>query len=493
MTQTRWITLILAVAALLRSLYLGKDGFWLDEFVTWQCTRDFGKVLTAEPSNPPFYYMLVFPWVELFGRSEIAFRSLSILPSLGSVFLAYWIGRRVISTPAGLCAAAYQAISSFHIFYAQEARAHAWLVFFLLSGSWLLLVALDRKGFSQMRLLALYTIVMTIALYTHFIGIFFLAGHGVYVIALWLKSRDRESWRQLWQYSISLVLVLLFFSPWLIQMLKTAAAGGQVRRFLFLKPFQAYFSFLFGDSLVPFNESAVRNVVGTLKQYAPQLAAAVLAAVLILPFVWRAIQRSKDKALFPLVMAIAPVLLCLLVSLKVMVFDERYMQTASPFLYMLLAAGMVEAWATRGPGRYAGLLSIALFVILSALSLRNYYFDPQFGKEQWREVVAYVESGGTPQTDLILYEPEYLFACFDYYKKGDISGWRIFDPIAQEIVENRPEAWNKILGYKRVWLIRSHHRNDVLLDALSKRMPVVNERNFDRGKGIDIHVFQPGP
>src|SRR5882762_6341769 len=84
------LVMILAAALLLRLLKLGRQSLWLDEIASWGlASQDVLHVLRSEPTNPPLYYLLLHLWMGWFGRSESAIRSLSIVPSLFSVWLIY--------------------------------------------------------------------------------------------------------------------------------------------------------------------------------------------------------------------------------------------------------------------------------------------------------------------------------------------------------------------------------------------------------------------
>lgn len=489
---------VLGTAFLLRCLLLNKESLWLDEFVTWWCvSRDFSAALAAEVTNPPLYYLLLFPWVKVFGLSEIALRSFSILPSIGSVYLAYRFGKRFESAPVGLLAAGYQAVSSFHVFYAQEARTHAWLVFFLLLTSWTLLDALEAApGRATVWGFVRYGVLAVACLYMHFTATFFLAGHAVYVLWRWWREKDVNSGK-VGGFLLAGIGATVCFGPWLFQMLRAASGGGQVRRYLALKLPQAYFSFLFGDTLIPLDEEAVRHVLGTLKEFWFPLTAAVLACALIIPALLRLLGDRGRKLAFPLILSTAPLLICLAVSLKVMVFDERYMQTASPFLYVLLAAAFFEGLRTGGVFRRTAQASAVLFAGLSVVSLWQYYTHPRYGKEQWREAVAAVDAQGTGSTGntgntVLLLEPDYLHHCYNYYTRKHLPLVRILTPEREAILAGHPERIPALAGAGRVVFLRSHFPDDEILNALEKRWRETRRQSWPKGKGIESYTFDSG-
>ena len=330
------LVVILVAALFLRLLMLGRESLWLDEIASWMfASKDLQHVLRSEPTNPPLYYLLLHFWMDWFGTSESAIRSLSVVPSLFSVWLIYHFAERLFTRGIAYLAAVYQAVSTFQIYYAQEGRCFSLLVSILLLATLSLWNALESDSPRRRYLYyGAYAFLCALALYTHFISIFFLAGHGLYV----LFRRPK----QLLAVGTSIAASLLLFSPWLVTMLGVASGGGQVRRYIWLKLPQAYFSFLYGDSLIPLDEEAVQHIPQTLRANWWIVAASLLSITALVPF-WRlAWKRWGDQMLFVFTMALMPVILAFLISFKVMLFDERYLIPASPFLYVLVSAVVWE-------------------------------------------------------------------------------------------------------------------------------------------------------
>jgi mannosyltransferase len=487
------LLLILAIALFLRIFMLSRESLWLDEVASWWFAKQpLHKVLQSEPTNPPFYYFLLHFWIRYFGTSEAALRSLSILPSLFSVWLLYIFGRRLFDRGIAFIAAGYQAVSTFQIYYAQEARCFSLLVGILLLATLYLWKALESDSVrSRTVFFAVYAALCALALYTHFISIFFIAGHGLYV----LLRRPK----QLLAAGSSIFVSLLLFSPWLFIMLRAAAGGGQTaRRYLLLKLPQAYFSFLYGDTLIPLDDEAVRHIPETLKANWLILTAAIISVAMLTPFLLKACKRWADRMVFLLVMAFVPVLLAFLVSFKVMLFDERYLIPASPFLYVIVAATVWEIWLLAGRGGktsrilYAGWGACGIYCILLALSLHNYYFNSRFGKEQWREADAYIDSL-TPitETAIIVFDPDYLVPCYGYYTTRNLPSWQVTSNLATEL-RTSPELLDEhTRGYQHILLVRSHADEDWVLDAMAKAFTQESYRKFTKANPIEVYSFRP--
>ena len=481
-----WLLLIAGVGLLLRVVALSKQSLWVDEVASWHFASDLHRALTAERTNPPLYYTMLYFWMRWFGTSEAAMRSLSVVPSVFSIGLVYALAKKLLSRPAALVAALYFSISSFQIYYAQEARAFATLTCFLLVHSLALWNALETPGRRRILYYGISALAGAAALYLHFIALFFISGLGLFVL---LRRRG-----QLLNFVISSTVAVGLFLPWLATMFKAASGGGQHRRYLFLKLPQAYFSFLFGDSLVPLDGQAVAHIRQTLLHSAPVLLAAIVSVAILLPFLLRAWKHWGDPLTFAAIGATAPVLLAFLVSFKVMLFDERYLIAASPFIYIMIAAAVVELWDSRSalPGwqKNAGFAALGIYAVLLLISLRNYYSDPRFGKEQWREATAYVEQP-EPGRTVLIFDPTFLRFNYDYYQKRHLPYVEV-DSRLEEGPGFPAEIQGLVAGYDSIWLVRSHSDNSSALNILENNFKEDDHREFPQAEGIAVWHFRVG-
>ncbi len=478
---------ILCIAAGLRWLFLGKQSLWLDEFASWWfATGDLTRALHSEATNPPLYYTLLHFWIHWFGTSEVGLRSLNILPSVASVWVVYRLAGRLFSSRIGLIAAAYMAVSTFQIYYAQEARCFSFLELFLLLAALALWNALEATGPWKAVHYAAYALFMVLALYSHFIAVFFFAAQGLFVLFRRTK--------QILPYAVSATVILGLFVPWLLTLLEAAGGGGQTfRRHFFLKLPQAYFSFIFGDSLIPLDDQAVNHISETLLAALPILAATMATVLILLPFCWMAWKHWGDRMLFVSVFATIPVLLAFLVSFKVMMFDERYLMAASSFIYIMIAAAIWEIVTWRAEHRNAwpawmGFGAMAAGAILLTISLYQYYFIDRFGKDQWREAVTYLESTGGPR-DYLLFEPDFLHYGYDYYQKSNLPYLKLTDQAAAEIVRFPDSLKSQVSDYNRVWLIRNHDDSDIVLETVKSLFPEEHHRFYSRANGVSLYSF----
>lgn len=486
------LSVIMGVALLLRCIFLSRQSLWLDEFVSWNCSaRDFWGALYCDINKPPLYYPLLHFWRDAFGSSEAALRALSIPPGVASVWLIYVLGTKLFCRPVGFLAAAYQAVAPFQIYFAQEARNYTWLVFFLLLAGLFLWEALEAD--SPKRRLAYwasYTVSITLALYTHYFALFFIAGHGLYVL---FRCR-----RQLWPATVSIGTALALIMPFVLIFIRSPeAAEEQLRRFPFLKLPQAYFAFLFGDSLIPMDDVAVRHLRQTLAANAVTGILALASIAVLAYFCGLAWRKWREPLVYAAWHAGVPVMMALLISMKKSFFDRRYMIPSSPYVYLLIAAAVWEVVLSRRNGTQAGwkaatgLAATGMCCLLLGISLYHYYFDARFGKEQWRAAVAYIEASSSPDGhDLLILDPDYLQMCYHYYQKRSLPIWPVMPSVEREAVHSDAMIRDHARGFHRVWLVYSHNLNKDLLAALKRLYPEEGWRVFPQANQIEVYSFQ---
>jgi len=161
---------------------------------------------TAADIQPPLYYDLLHFWMQLFGSSEAAVRSLSLLFGLLTVPLLYALGRRLFGPATGLLAALLGAISPFWIWYAQEARNYTLVTFLgVLSSYLLLLISLPCRagevtgcrtlwirigGVRQpvkvgVGVWVAFVLTNIAAVYTHYYAFFLVAFQALFFLLVW--------------------------------------------------------------------------------------------------------------------------------------------------------------------------------------------------------------------------------------------------------------------------------------------------------------------
>ena len=181
-----------ALGVALRFSTLGLQSYHHDEVITAGrvISGSFAHMLhevKVSESNPPLYYALAWGWAKLFGNAEFGLRSLTALFGAATIPAAYLAARELASRRTGLIAAAIVAVNPVLIWYSQEARSYAVLIFFCaLSLAFFARSLRTRDG----RDLALWAASSALAFSSHYFAAFLIAIEAAWLLVE-LRSRRR--------------------------------------------------------------------------------------------------------------------------------------------------------------------------------------------------------------------------------------------------------------------------------------------------------------
>ncbi|HYP54874.1 MAG TPA: glycosyltransferase family 39 protein [Solirubrobacterales bacterium] len=234
-----------ALGIAVRFASLGVQSYHHDEVITaarvipGSFTEMLGQVKGSE-SNPPLYYVLAWGWAKVFGTGEVGLRSLTALFGAATVPIAFLIGRELASARAGLIGAALVALSPMLIWYSQEARSYALLVFF---GALALLFFARALRTGSGRDLGLWALASALALCSHYFAVF-----AVAVEAIWLLVALRSRWRVVLAAVGAVVAVGLALLPLISAQVDPTHIGWIDHSPLSTRLFETGGSFLMGET-----------------------------------------------------------------------------------------------------------------------------------------------------------------------------------------------------------------------------------------------------
>ncbi len=328
----------------LRFASLGVQSYHHDEVITAARVIpgnfvDMLRQVKVSESNPPLYYMLAWGWAKAFGTGEVELRSLSALFGAATVPVAYLIGRELASSRAGLIAAAIAAVNPMLIWYSQEARSYALLVFFGALALFFFARAL-RSG--RGRDLALWALASALALCSHYFAVFAVAIEGVCLLIA-LRSR----WRLVLPAVGAVVAVGLALLPLISAQVNPTHIGWIDHSLLSTRLFETGVSFLAGET---------GHVIAEPPREHFALLPAVLIVVALLLLALRGSPREERGAALGLTVGLGTVLLASAAALagKDYIVERNLLPALIP-LAVTVAIGFGASGARR-----SGLICAAL-------------------------------------------------------------------------------------------------------------------------------------
>lgn len=371
MVQCLILALVL-VAFILRVFHLDHQSLWRDEvdairfssepFINLTSTQDIATLLTQPGHNGPLYFIALHYWRLLTGDSAFALRYFSLIAGVIAIVLTYRVAHQFkIGNFASTVATLIVAISPYLIWYSQEAKMYTWLICLVLLSIYAYRSALaSRQLWQSIRWWGIFVLVTVLSFYTHILAPLMLP---VYVGWGYLQRRQL---RGQWLYGVIAILVLMVpYLPliwWQVPLLLNQFESGH--------PF-----YTFSEQISLLLHLYSVGILRTSFRIWPMILMAFLGIVgLIVPNVAPYLRQdhtthivtpsintdstARHKNLldapsnvpvlntlpdirFHLGMwLIIPMLLVSLISLRVAVFEDRYLIYLAPAYAMLVAVGI---------------------------------------------------------------------------------------------------------------------------------------------------------
>jgi len=441
--------LLILLSFALRIFRLGYQSFWHDEGVSFYiASRELAGLLrtVAGSDHPPFYFLLLHFWMKLVGTGEFALRFLSLWFSTATVPLIYLLGKKVSHREIGLLGAFVLAISPFHIWYAQETRGYTLLVFLTLLSSYLLGLAWEKVRWTVW---AAYALVSIAALYTHFYAFFILASQGIYVLVRILTRADGRLLKRPWkEWIVATAFAGMAFLPWLPPTLNQYGTNLTYWRGVL-------------DIKKALLDSGLAFAVGSSLEGKLAVGAAMLSSLLALlgaggKLVDLKPERSRFfNGLFLILYLLLPGVLLFLLIYARPKFAPRYLLAVTPPFYLFVAEGI---WRLGRKQRPLWPLLMGVVAISPLISLRNYYFLPQYARDDFRSVVAYIDAHAE-EGDAVLIVGGHAFPTFVYYDRKKLPFYPVppgILPVVGDGVDNAyvADVLNGLVErHRRLWLI----------------------------------------
>ena len=246
--RIEWILIAaIAIACLIRVLYVGVRELWYDEVLSlllsttqrtsytnppdtpialasyasllqlpsWGGVAEFVTAikpllqgLVGREPHPPLFFLSQYLWLPLTGSQEISLRSLNLLLSLGAILGAYGMGKAACGHRSGLILAALLGLNPFFWFHSLNVRMYCPTILWVTLSGWATLQLCNQRlsRYGRMGWCVLLTLSVTAGVLTYYLSAMWFLTLGCVILV-----KDRQRW---WQYALCGISAACFAAPW---------------------------------------------------------------------------------------------------------------------------------------------------------------------------------------------------------------------------------------------------------------------------------------
>lgn len=406
------VLLTATLLAMAISLIIGlNQSLWFDEVYSVMLAKQpIGELfrLTAIDTHPPLYYLLLKAWMAIFGSSELALRSLSILAFGGVVIVAGLLARRMFGVRAALITLPFIVFAPFMLRYGFEIRMYAIASLIGIAATYVLVMALRAKNNrTKWWLYVAYSLLVVVGVYTLYYLALLWVAHALWLV--WTSVQDKKPFAK-WDWPLAYVGSAVLFLPWIPTFISQIDNGA-------LTPVVQSLTLDQLLSIVTFNFL-----------YQPSWQVGVTASILVIfvisAITYFAIKAFKNVSLeqrkYLVLLAlyvVVPIILLMLVSLRKPMYVERYL--AHIIIGGLLFIGATIAIATyKNASKHIWLAAGMLLAVMAIgtvhlVQIGNYNFQ-RLQQPTANQVAAYVEPMCSSSAAIVAEDP-YFAMELSYY------------------------------------------------------------------------------
>jgi mannosyltransferase len=434
------IIVLFGVFLAIRLYRLGSHDIWYDENATISYAR-----YPWHNWNAPLYWIVMHFWVKIAGMSEFSLRLPSAVFSFLSVVIVALAGKELFNKRTGIMAAALMGMSALHLWYAQEARDYAMVLFLGVLSSYILFKAIRS---AKPQIWGLYALISAAGMYTNYFFAVLLIAQIVTTLAL---RMFRLTKMEMASFAAVIALFFLYLPRFLSKVFYVR--GG----FWIPRPDAGSLAITFENFMLGYNGTAFLYRVCDILMIIGA-ACAVYAALRE--------KAARVPVLFCACLVLVPVFLAFAFSrIFFSIYLDRGLMLFSPYFYLIMSAGILYS-----PKRVRAVLC-AVFIAAACIPVSRYFNDELYGpvkhhmgtyiKRPVKPAAAYLDARVGPG-DIVGYSHESVFPSLDYYLRSKFIFYRFYDPAFPDSGWNRPisesdycKPYFKIrdLTFKRLWLI----------------------------------------
>ncbi len=409
------LLVIFAVGAVLRCYRLGQNSLWIDEIASLETARERfwtipAAALRQDAFEPPLYFLLLHIVAGHFGDGETALRVASAISGTLTIplvwFLVWELSReRQVAT----LAATFLALNPLHLWYSQEARPYALMMFFGTAA----LVALARAlRQPSRRLWAAFAICSALAMMTHAVGCLVPA-----VAALWVLLRPDRA-KTLRPLLVASGAILLLVAPVYIPLARAivgaTGTGSPERPLTGLELPYTAFTYVGGFSFGP-SAREIQNNGWQMAAAEHTVQLGLAAALLVLWLVLAVVNRSPVVTLLLVLCTLPAVLTFIGSAATAKAYNVRYTVLG----VIGFVASLSAVIRPLRPSRRTVLMAIFCTVFLWADA--QWFFTPRFWKDDSRAAVAWLSAHLQPGA-VVAVAPGYVTGTLAHYAARSGAG-----------------------------------------------------------------------
>jgi uncharacterized membrane protein len=472
--MNRYLFAIIVLGIFLRIFALNQS-FWLDEAIGALVVKEQNivQIATQFPkgdNHPPLYYLALEGWSNLFGYSEVALRSLSVLFGVLTIYFTFLIAKIFTKKKKmfyPLFSALLLASSPFHIYYSQEARMYIMAGLFASMAIYYFLLTFDSK-IKQIYPWILFSLSITALVFTDYVPVFLLPLFWLFAL---IKKQKMDWWKKfilshlplalsgaLW---LPIFLVQLERGAWLLQKLPawSRLAGGAT-------PKQALLVW-------------AKFVLGRIS-FKDKIFYYSLIGVSSLPFVYSLNKAFREKKKIYIIWSwlLLPLILAFIASFVFPAFIYFRFLYVVPAFYLLVAWGVNQI-----KDRKKRILIGSLLLAVNIVGWLFYVDEPYQQREQWRQAVSFIENRAQKDKDVVVFENPQPFAPYKWYAKGEIDAFGATNSILANEAETKQKTLSIIDDRQGVYYFEYLHD---LSDPDGIVVQTIQDAGFEKAQIFDF-------
>jgi uncharacterized membrane protein len=474
------LAIIILVGSYLRFHALGSEALWLDEAVTYRIgSLDLVSEVwdnAIRDRHPPLHFLIIH-LVTIFSSTEFALRLPSAIFGILTIPALYLLAQTMFGKKEALLSAFILSISTFHIYYSQESRMYAQMVFFSLMSIYFIYRAyLENNKWLWVG----FAVSGACAFWSFYYTIFVIIPEMMFYLLIQFKDSVREKRivvgdiHNLRNFVLSILGLGLLISPLIVPFVSQSISRtsssptwgvGQSMGFFttILKQFSVSDTGMY--FLLPF---FLIGVVFLIKEKTQWKEGLLLGLVFSVPFAASYILAAS------------------------MPFSPRHVLFILPVYILIISRGVVGVGdylsflGRSTPKKQAVSFNSVIFVLafifilslVSAPSVSSYYSSPQ--KNDWDSAARFFAENSN-SGDVIVLLPSYMTQPFEfYYEQNDriVTG-----ASSSEDLENVNSIYNDTkIWYVATWDIAAANPEGDAVEWL-------NENTIGVGQITGIFIF----